>query len=221
MEESIDDNSKKILKVGLVLKNCSIHLKEGIKSILFSKSLLFSFTIIAMIQFILQPFFNYWQPITISKGFAEGSLGMFYIGIQLVTIIAASIYKRLKRISFNINIGIILLSFSLIISLLSENKYIYIILFLLSIIPRHFILIRLNAKAQAQINNSHRSTITSINSMYSRLFSIFVLLIMGVLANYKISPAYTFIICCIIYMLIIIFIYYFSKVQKRKKLNIS
>ena len=201
-----DINKKSIENLSLRLdfySNCVTHLNEGFKVLINNKELLILVSLSASLQFILQPFFNYWQPVSVVKGFSENYLNIIYIIMQLTTIVSVLLCKKIvkeKKAKNGIVVTASILSITLISSLLAPNRMIYLVLLLISIIPRTIIYIELNSAIQDKINNNFRSTITSISSLYTRIFSIIILLIMGFISDFEINTIYVFIICTVLFL---------------------
>ena len=207
-----DMHKKSIESVSLKLdfySNCVIHLKEGFKALISNEKLLILVSLSASLQFILQPFFNYWQPVSVIKGFSENYLNIIYIIMQITTILSAFLCKKIIKEKTGKNRLVLtasILSITLITSLLSPNRMIYLVLLLISIIPRTIAYIELNSNIQDKINNDFRSTITSISSLYTRIFSIIIFLIMGFISDFGISTIYVFIICTLIFFILVVLI---------------
>ncbi|MFR7976326.1 MAG: MFS transporter [Intestinibacter bartlettii] len=178
------------------------HFKDGFKSITSNLKLFKIITLIALLQFVLQPFFNYWQPLSVNKGFDGSNLTYIYILMQFFGILASYLYKYLTKVSYHkvfLIINIILLTILMILSV-NLGSYTYLVILLISILPRSFILINLNYKLQKNINNNIRSTVTSISSSYSRIISMTALIIMSVLNSFNFKLNVIITICVSFYL---------------------
>lgn len=184
------------------LEECFEHFSQGIKNIISNKKLILLMTVLVVFQFVLQPFFNYWQPISVLKNISEAYMGYIYISMQIFVILSTYVHKHITERNRNINLpklgGIMVLLLA--ISLLSENKFIYLIFLILSTMPRTILLIKYNAKIQNEINNEHRSTITSAFSLYTRIFSIITLGVMAMLNKLSFNVISIFAICMVLYL---------------------
>ena len=122
--------------------------------------------------------------------------------MQFFGILASYLYKYLTKVSYHkvfLIINIILLTILMILSV-NLGSYTYLVILLISILPRSFILINLNYKLQKNINNNIRSTVTSISSSYSRIISMTALIIMSVLNSFNFKLNVIITICVSFYL---------------------
>ncbi|MGL4382868.1 MAG: MFS transporter [Bacilli bacterium] len=191
----------------------SSHLKEGLHYVFTSKRLFLLVGMLALVQLIVQPYFNYWQPFVLQKHLDEKLLSTIYLLMQFISLIAAFAYKRYNKY-LNFTILLIMLLVTIIIASQSPVLGLSIGFFLMNIIPRSFITIKLNSEIQNTIDNKYRSTITSFNSLFIRIFSILALIMTSLILKLGTSISLLFIISQFSFVVLFTFLYHnFSKIK--------
>lgn len=176
---------------------------EGIQQIKYNTLIFYLIILISLLQLLLQPFYNYWQPLSVENGFSENALIVIYTAIQIMGILSSIIYSfynnRYSDKTF-IKITLTILGILFCCSLYFTDLY-YVIVILLTIIPRTLLSIKLKYYLQINVNNQLRSTITSFTSATERVFSFLTLLCMAAMTYHKFSLPIIIFSCFIIYVL--------------------
>lgn len=192
----------------ITLSDIKAQFKYSIKILLSNKKVFYFVSIMGYLQFMEQPLYNYWQPISIKAGIEQNHLLFVYIAVQIVNIFALFLYKKVSmhRSIESIIKKCLFIEVVLTICGLLCKDISYILIMLLIIIPRIFISLKTNAEFQKHIENDSRSTLTSISSFYCRVFSIVVLFLISGLSLVIGNLIIIFSLCLLISCILILFI---------------
>ncbi|ACN93535.1 multidrug-efflux transporter (plasmid) [Borreliella finlandensis] len=192
-----------------------IKFKKIVITLLKSKELLELFILIGSIQFFYQPFYLCWQAIFIDKTISVSIFGIIYVLFRLSDIAGAWAFRKIKHSKYDIYI--ILTTISLLSVLIKIVSHIYIFIAVITFLVILIAIYSNNLEyfLRKNIDSKVLGTITSINSIISRIFSFLTLAICSVLTNF-ISAINTFVLLILIFCtLSIIVVYKFRNNRKR------
>ncbi|PRR35662.1 MFS transporter [Borreliella burgdorferi] len=191
-----------------------IKFKRIVITLLKSKELLELFILIGSIQFFYQPFYLYWQAIFIDKTISVSIFGIIYVLFRLSDIIGAWAFRKIKHLKYDIYIILTIISLLSVLIKIVSHIYIFITVITFLVILIAIYSNNLEYFLRKNIDSKVLGTITSINSIISRIFSFLTLAICSVLTNF-ISAINTFVLLILIFCtLSIIVVYKFRNNRK-------
>lgn len=162
---------------------------------------------IGSIQFFYQPFYLYWQVIFIDKAISIGIFGIIYVLFRLSDIVGAWVFRKIKNSKYDIYV--ILTIISLLSGLVKIVSHIYIFIMAITFLAILISVYSNNLEffLRKNIDSKVLGTITSINSVISRIFSFLALAICSFLTNF-ISAINTFVLLILIFCTLSIIVVY-------------
>ncbi|ACL34106.1 multidrug-efflux transporter (plasmid) [Borreliella burgdorferi 156a] len=169
---------------------------------------------IGYIQFFYQPFYLYLQAIFIDKAISISIFGIIYVLFRLSDIVEAWTFRKIKHTKYDIYIILIIISLLSVLIKIVSHVYIFIAIITFLVILIAIYSNNLEYFLRKNIDSKVLGTITSINSVISRIFSFLALAICSGLINF-ISAINTFVLLILIFCtLSIIVVYKFRNNRK-------
>ena len=158
------------------------HIKGSFYELKKTPELMLFITLFGIGQFFFQPHFQLWQVLFLYKEVNEKWFFVLYIVFQLITIVSYNI--NIKRVTTNKIFFISLMGILFLISsLFIENIYLFIIFYLFTCYMAFVINYFTNFSYNKIIPREKISSLTSLSSTITRLFSFFILLISSFMLN--------------------------------------
>ncbi|WP_215540824.1 MFS transporter [Borreliella bavariensis] len=198
-------------------EDLTLYLTKFFKKIIIllkSKELLEVFILNSSIQFFYQPFYLYWQAIFIDKNISISIFGIIYVLFRVSDIIGAWIFRKIKHSKYDIYVILAIIFLLSVLIKIVSHIYIFITIIIFLVILISVYSNNLEFFLRKNVDSKVLGTITSINSILSRIFSFLALAICSISTTF-ISVINTFVLLILIFCTLSIVVTY--KVKNNKK----
>ncbi|WP_417903341.1 MFS transporter [Borreliella andersonii] len=175
-----------------------IKFKKIVIKLLKSKELLELFILIGAIQFFYQPFYLYWQAIFIDKTIPISIFGIIYVLFRLSDIVGAWAFRKIKHSKYDMYVILTIISLLSVLIKIVSHIYVFIVAITFLVILISIYSNNLEYFLRKNTDSKVLGTITSINSVISRIFSFLALAMCSVLTNF-VSAINTFVLLILIF----------------------
>lgn len=170
---------------GIKIRNQILLFKNETKTFLKQKIIVLSILLICFLQFVLQPFFNWWQNIYVIKKIDPIYFGMIYSLFQLIGIVSALLFRKFKPTkTWHKILSIIIAGSIAISSLLLLSGLSFVLVFPIFMIPFDLYSNSMSFELNKNFSLTHISSQTSLISSTIRVFSVLSLLLNFTLSSF-------------------------------------
>ncbi|MCY3046851.1 hypothetical protein ODY47_07195 [Aerococcus urinae] len=196
------------------------QIRESFSELMHNAKLRKIFCVALISQLFFQTHFQLWQAFLLEKSVKEEYFIFYYVIFQIITMVAYSIpidqvKERFKKRHFSIQL-LILIMVILPFLLLSQQFFLFSSVYIIFVFLFFLIEYMVNSYFNDAVSEDNISSLVSLKSTVSRLFSMLCLLVMGLLLN-RFPTSFIVSMSFLVSILLLLCFYYWNRLGTMTK----